>query len=112
MLWGCDAVETDEPDPLSGGTGHLWKNAAKIPLTIDNEMIWRCPRRPLLDDPAYWSKLLFSYSLFRDGHMIDEGSVSSQSFKAMTLFGIIQDAMAAVETEKAERAALQAARRG
>ncbi len=105
--WGCHAEETSEDHPDGG---KVWLRPAWMPLTIDNELVWRCPRRPLLDDPAYWKRLLFHYSLYKDGHLPDEGAVSSQSFKALSLFGVIGDATSECEQDKADRAAEKRAR--
>jgi hypothetical protein len=99
--WGCYAVETDEIDPFTGEK--VWRNPALLPLTLDDENVWRCPRRPIKDDPLYWQKLLFHYGLYKSGFLQDEGGVTSQSFKAMVMFGIIDDAMAECGKEKAER---------
>ena len=107
--WGCDAEETDQDDPMGG---KVWLRGTQLPLTIDGEMVWRCPRRPILDDPAYWRKLLFHYGLFHDGHLPDQGAVSDQSFKAMSLFGIIDDVMAECERERADQTAAKRARGG
>jgi hypothetical protein len=107
-LWGCDAEETDEDDPQGGGK--IWLKASQLPLLIDGENVWRCPRRPILNEPLYWKRLLFHYDLFREGHLPDEGAISSQSFKAMSLFGVLADAMAQCEQDKANAAAAKQAR--
>lgn len=110
VLWGCDAVETDQEDPQYGGK--VWLGGSLMPLEIDGEMVWRCPRRPLKDAPEYWSRLLFFFSHFQEGHLPDDGAISSQSHKAMIMFGVIQDVLAEVEKDKAERAAARRNRGG
>ena len=107
--WGCDAEETDQDDPMGG---KVWRRPAQLPLTIDGELVWRCPRRPLKDDPTYWQRLLLHYDLFRDGHLPDEGGVSSQSFKAISLFGVVADTMAECDRDRDEQAAARRARGG
>lgn len=105
--WGCDAEETPEDHPQGG---KVWLRPAWLPLTIDGKLEWRCPRRPIKDDPLYWQRLLFHYALFKDGHLPDEGAVASQSFKAMSLFGIVADTTGECEQDKLDQAAAKQAR--
>ncbi len=109
-MWGCDAEETDKEDPQTGEK--IWIKAAQVPLVMDGENVWRCPRRPIKDDPKYWEKLLFHYQLFRDGYLTDGGSIMDQSFKAITLFGAVQDIQSEADRQKAENEAVRRAMRG
>jgi hypothetical protein len=87
-----------------------WQDAAALPLAIDGEDVWRCPRRPLKDDPAYWDRLLWFYGLYKKGHLPDPGGVTEQSHKAMELFRILEDVTDDCAREKAERERRKAAR--
>lgn len=80
-----------------------WENPAIIPLRIDSEEVYRCPRRPIKEDPQYWDKLLFYFGMYKKGHLPDPGSVSEQSNKIMQVFRIVDDIVADCVKEKAER---------
>ena len=93
--WGCNARPGDQ--------GGAWLDRAVLPIRIDGEEVWRCPRRPIKDDPGYWRRLLFFYGMYRKGHLPDPGAVSEQSNKAMQLFAIVDDVVAGCAAEQAER---------
>ena len=88
VMWGCFAESTGALDENGRGK---WSNPALIPLVIDDEEIWRCPRRPIKDEPAYWSRLLFAYGFYKKGILPDAGALTDQSNKAVMLFGVIDD---------------------
>jgi hypothetical protein len=92
--WGCDA------QPARDGS---WLDRAALPIRIGHEEVWRCPRRPIKDDPGYWRRLLFFYGMYKKGHLPDPGAVSEQSNKAMQLFGVLDDAVAECSAAKADR---------
>jgi hypothetical protein len=92
--WGCHARRNDDGS---------WERKAALPLRIDHEEVFRCPRRPIKDDPGYWRRLLFFYGMFKKGHLPDPGAVSEQSNKAMQLFALLDDAVADCNREKASR---------
>jgi len=92
--WGCDARQN--PD----GT---WSGRAALPIRIADEEVWRCPRRPVKDDPGYWRRLLFFYGMYKKGHLPDPGAVALQSNKAMQLFAILDDVVAECSAAKADR---------
>lgn len=101
-MWGCFAHETDETDPLTEQP--IWAEPADIPLQIDDEEVWRCPRRPIKDDPVYWQRLLLFWKHYKEGHLPDAGPITRQSFRALTLFGVMDDTMVDVEKAKADEA--------
>ena len=92
--WGCHARQDADGS---------WQNPAALPLRIDHEEVFRCPRRPIKDDPDYWRRLLFFYGMYKKGHLPDPGAVSEQSNKAMQLFGLVDDAVALCQQELAAR---------
>ena len=93
--WGCNASPGDQ--------GGAWLDHAVLPIRIDGEEVWRCPRRPIKDDPGYWRRLLFFYGMFKKGHLPDPGAVSEQSNKAMQMFAIVDDVVADCAAEQANR---------
>ena len=92
--WGCHARQNADGS---------WQNQAALPLRIDHEEVFRCPRRPIKDDPAFWTRLLFYYGMFKKGHLPDPGAVSEQSARAMQLFALVDDAVALCQQELAAR---------
>jgi hypothetical protein len=106
--WGCYAEDTGQAD--QDGIP-IWLRPAQVPMMLDGEEVYRCPRRPLKDDPAYWGRLLTHYGNFEKGLLPDAGGVVDQSNKAMSLFGIMADVTAECSREKAEREAIKLARR-
>lgn len=99
--WGCNAYPTDELDSLGNP---VWQRAAWIPLEIDGEEVWRCPRRPLKDAPAAWSRMLQIYGFYLKGFLPDPGGVMDQSARTMALFALIDHVNNEVTEEKIERA--------
>jgi len=92
--WGCHARQSADAS---------WERKAALPLRIDHEEVFRCPRRPIKDDPAFWRRLLFYYGMFKKGHLPDPGAVAEQSARAMQLFGLLEDAVAMCQQELAAR---------
>jgi len=84
---GCNARK------LEGGT---WEDKAKQPLIIDGEEDWACPRRPIKDEPGYWSRILGMYRDYNQGLLADEGKIASQSNRGWNMItildGFIQEA--------------------
>lgn len=100
-------MPSDEP----GHEGELvWRDPAALPLTIDGEEVWRCPRRPLKDAPAYWAELMDAYDLFKRGHLPDPGHVSEQSARGLTLLRLTDQMVESCRQERIERERTRAAR--
>jgi hypothetical protein len=106
-IWGCDAYDTGELDELGMP---VWVNPAHLPIEVDGELTYRCPRRPIKDDPRLFSDLLFHYVLFQKGHLPDDGGTLNQSFKAMQLFGLIEDTINGCSQQQQQRERERAAR--
>ncbi|AHC30449.1 hypothetical protein CC53_gp032 [Rhizobium phage vB_RleS_L338C] len=49
----------------------------------------RCPRRPLLDDPQFFSELFWGHQQFKKGILPEEGGLLSQPAKLMQLYFVI-----------------------
>jgi len=58
-------------------------------VIIDGEESDTCPRRPVLDNPAYFSEVIRLYRLYQKGILPEEGGYFNQSYKLMRLFDII-----------------------
>lgn len=84
-LWGCE----DEPEQ---------------PLSLNGEWVKRCPRRLALDQPDELRQLLFLYRNYTRGLLPNPGSVLDQSAYLMTLFEVLDGAIAQVEQERVKEA--------
>jgi hypothetical protein len=73
IQWGCT-------------TDALW------PVTIDDEMQIRCPRRPFLDDPG-WFNAVFQSSRFQEKNMLTEpGTWLDQPAKLTAAIHVVEAA--------------------
>ena len=75
---------------------------AIIPVMFDGELEYRCPRRPLLDDPFY-SEALNTYSWAQQGHFPDPGQWPDQSVKFASVMAIIESAMTEADQESSKK---------
>jgi hypothetical protein len=104
--WGCEAYrekvlpKTAGARPDQHGNWWLWHNPARLPMTVDDEESYACPRQDLKERPREWSRMLMFYGLWKKGHLPQGGSVLDQSNRAMELFQIL-DAVNA-EADKAQ----------
>lgn len=62
---------------------------AKSPQSIGEEVFRRCPRRPLLEDPEFFSDLFWSHQQFKKGILPEEGALKSQPAKLMEFYFLI-----------------------
>lgn len=73
-----------------------------IPLDIDGEQVWRCPRRPIKDDPAFWHSMMTSYAQYRHGHLPAPGGTDQQPNKLMALISLLNVLVPMAEREAAQ----------
>lgn len=90
--WGCRAVRWREPEKGKPDHPSNWIRPAKVAINVDGEYTYACPRQPLMEEPEFWSSLLKYYGMFKRGFLPDEGAVSAQSNRAITLFDILDAA--------------------
>jgi hypothetical protein len=96
--WGCSAVRypshKDDPAarPNERGEWWGWINPADMPLTVDGEETYACPRQDVRTRRMSWQRMLLFYGFYKKGHLPQTGAVMDQSNKAMELFRIFDDA--------------------
>ena len=73
MEWGCN---TD----------------AVLPLMLDGETILRCPRRPYLDNSAWYNHVLSSYKYAQKGMLTEPGTWLDQGAKLISAFAVLDAA--------------------
>lgn len=84
-----------------------------VPVVLDGKELERCPRRPMLDDPAFYNAMLKAYSWYKRGHFPDTGTYLDQAAAYTEMLDIfelaISEAKAVLEKEnerKSKRGAL------
>lgn len=76
---------------------------AMIPLQMDGEDLWRCPRRPIFEEPDLWNEMLLLYGQYQEGRFPDDGGLNSQPAKYLLVMQAMSSAQA--EAEKAREKA-------
>lgn len=101
--WGCNARKV-KPYPEEGETEvDCWEAPAMMPLVIDGEERYVCPRRTLLDEPEFWNRLLLYHRAFDKGILPNEGALQDQSNAGMVALGILSSAIAQAHEELRQR---------
>jgi len=104
--WGCTAqkVLSDQKDHTAekGADGKWWgwKNPSHMPMQIDGETIWCCPRRDIRDKGREWAHMLMYYGHYQKGFLPQAGSIVDQSNYAMEAFRVLEQVNA--ECDEAE----------
>ena len=92
--WGCEAERypSSKDDPLAvvdrQGDWWRWSNPARLPMTVDDEQTWACPRQDLHRRGYVWHQMLLYYGFYKKGHLPQLGAVMDQSNKAVEIFRI------------------------
>ena len=63
-----------------------------IPIIINGENHFRCPLRPLLEEPAWVQRVLFFYSFYKDQQYPDPGTFYDQSSRYLMLMQVVENA--------------------
>ena len=95
--WGCEAVRypsnEENPDAQQDEDGSWWAwwKPAHLPLSVDGEETFACPRQDLRKRAYAWHRMLLFYGMYKKGHLPQPGAVMDQSNKAIELFRIFDD---------------------
>ncbi len=74
-------------------------------LVIDGEEQRRCPRRPILEDPEYYSDIFYLYRKSEAGYLPEDGGLNNQPAKLMELFREIETTRYTIGQHKEEKEA-------
>ena len=77
-----------------------WVDRAALPVMIKGKEWWACPRRPLLDDPSFFWEVKAAHNHYKNGFLVDPGSINEQSHKLMSLIAIMSGAEEECREEK------------
>lgn len=80
-------------------------------MKLDGEDLLRCPRRPILDNPEFYSRLFGRYRHYQKGHFFEEGAIGSQPALLMECFDVMDQTLDVVENYRREQEAKKRARK-
>ena len=86
--WGCEAFKypSNERDPKAepdaDGNWWAWAKPAMLPMIVDGEEDWSCPRQDIKARGPEWSRMLFYWGFYKKGFLPAEGGLVDQSNKA------------------------------
>lgn len=69
-----------------------------------------CPRRPILDEPRFYTELFGRYRAYQKGLFYDEGAIGSQPTLLVDCFEVMEQTLDLVETFRREQEAKKRAR--
>lgn len=97
--WGCEAELVG--DPALGR--EAWRDPAMLPLTVDDEDIYCCPRQNIHRRPAEWGAMLKYYSMYKNGFLPQPGATMDQSNYAVEVFRVFDDVNHMCDVEQMKR---------
>lgn len=100
--WGCTAkrIKPDDPDEDPQDS---WQNPAYMPITLDDEDTYACPRQHIHENPRYWAQLLKFYSFYKNGYLPQAGAVIDQANQLMEAFRILDQTNADCDAQEREK---------
>jgi hypothetical protein len=107
--WGCEAFKyrSDENDrraiPDDNGGWWAWFKPSHLPMTVDGEESYACPRQDLKQRAQAWNRMLLYYGMYKQGFLPQAGAIMDQSNKAMELFRIFDQVNGECDEAQAER---------
>lgn len=76
---------------------------ATKPVTLDGEVMVRCPRRIMLDRPHWLNEVWWLYSKYVDGIFPEHGGLSDQPAKYLAVVRLLEATKTAADSEKDQR---------
>lgn len=92
--WGCTAKRIRWPEEGEEDGPENWKDPASLPVAMDGEELWACPRQPLRENGRWFGRLFLLYGLYAKGFLPNAGAVADQVNATVELFTIIDQANA------------------
>lgn len=77
---------------------------AVIPMRMDGEDYYRCPRRPFLDQPELVNSVLSAYQSYIKGYLPDPGSLEDQGYRYVVSMFLVDAAVNEAKEELDRRA--------
>lgn len=99
---GCDAFQFRTPEG-NEDPKDTWHNPAHMPITLDGEDTFACPRQTLHEDPDSWASILKYYGFYGKGFLPQTGSIIDQSNSLMDTFRVLDTANAECDDAKQEQ---------
>jgi hypothetical protein len=79
------------------------EDIATKPVELDGELQQRCPRRVLLDRPAWIGEVWWLYSKYVDGIFPEHGGLNDQPAKFIAVARLLEVTKSAADGEKEQR---------
>jgi len=76
---------------------------APLPVMLDGHELWRCPRRPIYEKPAYFASVFQAYRSYMRGYLPDPGSLEEQGYRYTIAMMVIDSAVAEAQAEQDRR---------
>lgn len=73
-----------------------------MPIRIDGEEWFRCPRRPLKDDPRWWEEFLALFAMYKKGFLPEHGGVQDQPHFLVQAMHTFEGAVAQADASREE----------
>lgn len=102
--WGCFASKYREAEQ-GEDPAEAWLKPAAMPMILDDEESYACPRQSLREQPYQWQRVLAIYSMYRQGFLPARGAVLDQSHQAIEVFQILDAVNAECDAELEKKAA-------
>jgi hypothetical protein len=99
--WGCNATLTLEVE--EGEVVEVWEDGADVPLMLGDQEWYRCPRRPILDDPKFFVEAIRYRNIRESGFLPFPGAYCHQPNLLTEVWAEMDYALGEVDKMKAHR---------
>ncbi len=106
MIFATELLPERKCHTCTLGQKERWgctKDAPGAPLVIDGVESRRCPNRPFLDDPLFYSEIFRLSGWVKKGFLPEPGGVLDQANCLVECLEIIEDAHYAAQKAKEEK---------
>ena len=76
-------------------------------MALDEVELVRCIRRPILEDPHFYTEVFRMYRAYKNGNFPEDGGLLSQPARLMILFSVVDGAITYCEEERESREKLK-----
>lgn len=91
VRWGCTAIRWRSPAEGEIDGPENWVRPAELPVEIDGQQEYACPRQVLKRSPGFFGRAFMFYGMFKRGHLPDKGAVVDQSNALLEILRIIDE---------------------
>lgn len=81
-----------------------------MPMSLDGKQLWRCPLRPVYENPVFYEEAIAAFSWYKRGFLVDTGTWLDQPSKLLVCIDIIERTVSEIHNHE-QRVAEQQSRR-